>query len=44
LDLLKQITPGCDFIAANYDLRAKNRNLEIDGLKKAKAVLQGAEA
>jgi len=44
LDLLKQITPGCDFIAANYDLRAKNRNLEIDGLKKAKAVLLGAEA
>jgi septal ring factor EnvC (AmiA/AmiB activator) len=42
LDLLKQITPGCDFIAANYDIRTENRNMEIDGLNKAKAVLQGA--
>lgn len=41
LDLIKQITPSCDFIAANYDSRTKDRNVEIDGLKKAKAVLQG---
>mmetsp|Transcript_56552 Transcript_56552/g.123991 ORF Transcript_56552/g.123991 Transcript_56552/m.123991 type:complete len:713 (+) Transcript_56552:53-2191(+) len=42
MNLLKQITPGCDFIAVQYPTRTENRNKELDGLKKAKAILQGA--
>jgi len=34
---------GCDFISVNIELLKKNRNLEVDGLKKAKAILQGAD-
>jgi len=33
---------GCDFIAINYPLRLTNRQLEMDGLNKAKAILSGA--
>merc|ERR550534_2144333 len=39
---LKDITPGCDFITVNFQTRKKNRELERDGLKGAKAALQGA--
>merc|ERR1719428_2239965 len=35
--------PGCDFFEVNYPNRLKNRQIEIDGLVKAKAILQGAE-
>merc|ERR1719199_2136989 len=35
--------PGCDFFEVNYPNRLKNRQIEIDGLNKAKAILQGAE-
>mmetsp|Transcript_17585 Transcript_17585/g.37941 ORF Transcript_17585/g.37941 Transcript_17585/m.37941 type:complete len:536 (-) Transcript_17585:44-1651(-) len=42
MGILKTITPGCDFIAQNFELRVENRNAEIDGLKNAKAILQGA--
>jgi len=44
--VLKKIadaTPGCDYLLINYDLRLKNRQIEIDGLVKAKAILQGGE-
>jgi len=34
--------PGCNFLLVNYPMRLKNRNTEIDGLLKAKAILQGA--
>jgi len=40
--LLKRIAdaePGCDFLVINYPLRVKNRQTEIDGLEKAKAIL-----
>jgi len=35
--------PACDFFEVNYPNRVKNRQIEIDGLVKAKAILQGAE-
>merc|ERR1719478_315467 len=34
--------PGCDFFAINYPVRLKNRQTELDGLDKAKAILTGA--
>merc|ERR1719375_172354 len=42
MEEIKVMTPGCDFMAVNFEVRAKNRQLEIDGLLKAKAILQGA--
>jgi len=33
--------PGCDFFAINYPMRLKNRQIELDGLDKAKAILSG---
>lgn len=35
--------PSCDFIRVNFEMRTKNRNIEIDGLDKAKAILKGAK-
>jgi chromosome segregation ATPase len=43
LDFLREIAPGCDFIAVNFDTRMTNRQLEVDGLNQAKAVIQGAD-
>jgi hypothetical protein len=40
---LKEIAPGCDFMAMNFDKRFSNRQIESDGLKKAKAILEGAK-
>jgi len=34
---------GCDFILINYDARRTNRQIEMDGLEKAKAYLAGAD-
>merc|ERR1719443_2044379 len=42
LQFLKELAPGCDFIAVNFETRLKNRQIEMDGLQQAKAVLQGA--
>merc|ERR1719421_1201881 len=42
MDYLKEIAPGCDFIAMNFKMRLSNRQIEKDGLLKAKAILQGA--
>jgi predicted nucleic acid-binding Zn-ribbon protein len=33
---------GCEFFTINYPLRLKNRQIEMDGLEKAKAILSGA--
>jgi len=35
--------PGCDFIRLNFAMRTKNRDIEVDGLDKAKAILKGAK-
>jgi hypothetical protein len=43
LAFLKDIAPGCDFIAINFNTRLTNRQAEMDGLKKAKAILNGAD-
>ena len=40
---IKDAEPGCDYFAINYPVRTKNRLTEIDGLHKAKAILQGGE-
>jgi len=33
--------PGCDYYSINYPLRVKNRQIEVDGLNKAKVILSG---
>lgn len=42
LKKIKNAEPGCDYMMVNYPMRVKNRQIEIDGLLKAKAILQGA--
>lgn len=42
LAYLKEIAPGCDFIAINFETRLANRQFEIDGLNRAIATLEGA--
>lgn len=39
---LKSIQPGCDYFTVNFLIRAKKRQIEIDGLNNAKAILNGA--
>jgi hypothetical protein len=33
--------PGCDYITINYPVKLRNRQIELDGLTKAKAILVG---
>jgi len=42
LKQIKDAAPGCDFFAVNFKTRATNRQVELDGLKQAKQVLNGA--
>jgi len=42
VDSINGLTPGCNFALVNFDVRVKNRQVEVDGLIKAKAILQGA--
>jgi len=42
MEEIKVVEPGCDFIAVNIGVRKTNRHAEIDGLLKAKAILEGA--
>lgn len=37
---LKDAQEGCDFITVNFKLREENRKIEIDGLTKAKEILE----
>jgi len=41
LKFLRSIAPGCDYMAANFELRKQNREAEIDGLMGAKTSLLG---
>jgi len=41
LKTIKEINPNCEYYEVNYPMRTKNRQIEIDGLNKAKAILQG---
>ena len=43
MEKIKNAESGCDFFTINFPLRAKDRQIEIDGLLKAKAILQGAK-
>lgn len=38
---MADISPNCEYYAVNYKMRVKNRQIEIDGLEKAKAILSG---
>mmetsp|Transcript_37520 Transcript_37520/g.60133 ORF Transcript_37520/g.60133 Transcript_37520/m.60133 type:complete len:736 (+) Transcript_37520:44-2251(+) len=41
LDTIHDINPNCEYFEVNYPMRTKNRQIEIDGLQKAKAILEG---
>merc|ERR1719159_739288 len=41
MEEIKAAQPGCEFMTINFEVRKKNRQMEIDGLLKAKAILQG---
>merc|ERR1719316_700401 len=41
--LYNSYKPGCDFLLINFDTRTKARQIEIDGLQKAKAILKGGD-
>jgi len=41
LATIKSIDPNCEYYEVNYPMRRKNRQIEIDGLDKAKAILKG---
>merc|ERR1719265_3013311 len=38
---MEAINPNCEYFEVNYPLRVKNRQIELDGLEKAKAILNG---
>jgi len=42
-EYISQLHGSCDFLLQNYDLRKEARANEVDALKKAKAVLSGAD-
>jgi len=41
MEEIKVAEPGCEFITVNFETRKTNRQMEIDGLLKAKAILEG---
>jgi len=41
LNKITDINPNCEYYEVNYPMRLKNRQIEIDGLDKAKAILKG---
>merc|ERR1719215_1886112 len=43
LKKIKDIDPNCEYYEVNYPIRRKNRQIEIDGLEKAKAILKGGK-
>jgi len=43
LETIEKINPNCEYFEVNFVLRTKNRHIEIDGLQKAKAILEGGE-
>merc|ERR1719424_809275 len=42
IESIKGSQSGCDFMLVNYVVRNAKREIEIDGLEKAKAILKGA--
>lgn len=43
LQVIKSMEQGCDYLLVNFNVRTQKRHAEIDGLVKAKAILQGAD-
>jgi len=43
LTRIADANPGCDYFSINYPIRVKNRQVELDGLQKAKTILSGGE-
>jgi len=41
LEKISDANPNCEYFEVNYPMRTKNRQIEIDGLQKAKAILEG---
>merc|ERR1719284_1693399 len=41
LDTIEGINPNCEYYEVNYPMRRDNRQIEQDGLEKAKAILKG---
>merc|ERR1719281_55873 len=41
LKKIADINPNCEYFEVNYVMRRENRQIEIDGLNKAKAILKG---
>jgi len=41
LEKINSINPNCEYYEVNYPMRTQNRQIEIDGLNKAKAILEG---
>jgi hypothetical protein len=41
LEKIASINPNCEYFEVNYPMRRTNRQIEIDGMAKAKAILQG---
>lgn len=40
---IEDANPGCEYLTIAYPKKLKNRQIEIDGLRKAKGILQGAK-
>merc|ERR1719362_1316777 len=40
---IEDANPGCEYLTIAYPKKVKNRQIEIDGLRKAKGILQGAK-
>jgi hypothetical protein len=43
LKTIEDINPNCEYYEVNFPMRTKNRQIEIDGLNKAKSILQGGK-
>jgi len=41
LKSIKTINPNCEYYEVNYDIRKRNRAIEVDGLNNAKLILSG---
>jgi len=41
LKKIETINPNCEYFEVNYVMRRNNRKIELDGLQKAKAILEG---
>lgn len=43
MNKIKVAEPDCYFFSVNYEVRVRNRHIEMDSLTKAKAILRGAD-